>query len=245
MFETRLHRIGENHAIDRRKLWEGWLQWANKLSRIDSDNIARNQFGRDRFTIDAFIELFSAGADVSEDDGVVSNENGTMVAASKKIVNLDISGEYWINWSLTLESGSGDCRFVGGVPFIGNTFIGSATDFKAEMGWYNNSDISEGLSRGPEWSGPGETPYEMIFDNWDSYGKYGVTRKTKFISVTKTEIAPQKNRLTSQKIQVHLSGSGSAQIGRNTGNVGVLLFCQPSSEFKITASRLTIQRRNR
>ena len=88
MFETRLHTIQSSDSIDKRKLWEGWLQWANKLSAIDSDAIARGEFFRNRFTIDTFLELFHDGQDVSEDNGSVSNESGTLVAVSKKIVSL-------------------------------------------------------------------------------------------------------------------------------------------------------------
>lgn len=240
MFETRLHRISASHAVDKRKLWEGWLQWANRFSRLDSDNIARAQFGRDRFSIDSFMELFSAGLDVSESAGLVSNETGTMVAASKKIVSLDISGDYWINWSITLKEDSGDCRFVGGVPFVGNKFIGSAQDFKAEMGWFNNSDITEATARGPSWAGPGTEPYETMSDDWESFGMYGVERNTKNDTLQKSKIPAQGTNKV-----FHLSGSGATTLGRLTGNTGIMLFCQPGSSFQITASRLTLHRRNR
>lgn len=245
MFETRLHVIQPNDAISKRKLWEGWLQWANRLSGIDSDNLARSQFGRDSFTIDAFLELFSAGLDASDAAGLVSNESGTMVAASKKIVSLEISGDYWVNWSLTLATNSGDCMFVGGVPFVGNQFIGSANDFKAEMGWFNNSDITESARNGPEAVGPEDDATEMTYEDWESFGKTGVTFQTKASSYTKVDVLRQRYYMHNDKAYVHLSGSGAATLGRITGNVGILLFCQPGSTFNITASRLTLHRRNK
>ena len=245
MFETRLHVIQPNDAIDKRKLWEGWLQWANRLSGIDSDNLARLQFGRDSFTIDAFLELFSAGLDASDAAGLVSNEAGTMVAASKKIVNLDISGDYWINWSLTLATNTGDCFFVGGVPFIGNQFIGSANDFKAEMGWFNNSDITESARNGPEIVGPEGDATELTYEDWESFGKIGHTFKTKALNLTKDDALQQRRHTFNDKAYIHLSGSGAATLGRGTGNTGIILFCQPGSTFNITASRLTLHRRNK
>jgi|1_EtaG_2_1085319.scaffolds.fasta_scaffold00227_6 hypothetical protein len=255
MFETRLHVVQPNDALSKRKLWEGWLQWANRLSGIGSDAVARGQFARNKFTIDTFLELFHDGQDVSGDNGSVANEAGTLVAASKKIVSLDISGNYWVNWSLGLTTATGECRFVGGVPFVGNTFIGSAQDFKAELGWYNNSDVTECVSRGKEWMGgpfSDRAPTEVLQDNYDSYGKYGTLRKTKTGSPPdedKDIITPQAGTISGEPVQqsvnVHLSGSGSAVLGRSTGNVGILLFCQPGSAFNIVSSRLTLHRRNR
>lgn len=253
MFEVRVHRVSENDAVNKRKLWEGWLQWANRFSNIDSDNIARNQFGRDDFEIDAFLELFSAGLDASESGGLVSNETGTIVSASKKIESLDVFADYWVNWSLTLKSSSGPCRFVAGVPFIGREIISSAQDIKAEMGWFNNSNITEAASRGPEWNSviEGEnTPYEFVYEDWESFGKHGWTRLTaSFGTGTKTKITSQVLRLDGTQrdaeIYYHLSGSGAATLGRITGNIGIMLFCQPSSRFQIISSRLTLHRRNR
>mgnify|MGYP003146933858 CR=1 FL=1 len=256
MFDTRLYRISANDAFDRRKLWEGWLQWANRFSRLDSDSIARSQFDRENFSIDAFIEMFHAGLDVTDDAGLVSNESGTIIAASKKIISLDIAGDYWVNWSIPLKAKSGDCRFVSGVPFVGNQIVGSAQDFKAELGWYNNSDITESVVRGPEWGGVVEvgedfTPYEMTYEDWDSYGKYGLERHSEGASASTVTVGG-KDKITSQLsgggqevMYYHLSGSGSAMVGRITGNIGILLFCQSGSEFNIVASRLTLRRRNK
>jgi hypothetical protein len=169
-----------------------------------------------------------------------------MVAASKKIVNLDISGDYWINWSLTLVTNKGDCSFVGGVPFIGNQFIGSANDFKAEMGWFNNSDITEAVSHGPESAGVAEDPYEITYEDWESFGKKGTTRRTKAYNSEKEDVPAQRRYAApNEKAHVHLSGSGAATLGRVTGNAGIMLFCQPGSSFNITASRLTLHRRNK
>lgn len=244
MFETRLHRFDANDAINKRSLWEGWLQWANRFSSIDSDNIARTQFGRSRFTIDAFIEMFSAGLDVSEPNGLMSSSSGTMVAASKKIVSLEVSGDYWVNWSITLQPrGVGDHRFAGGVPFVGNQFVGSAQDFKAEMGWHNNSSISEAIGRGPEWGGIGDedTAYDLIHNNWGDLGRLGVQRRTAISSEEKTKVDSQ----IAGRDYIHLSGSGAASVGRVTGNIGVMLLCDPDTSYAIIASRLTLHRRNK
>lgn len=251
MFETRLHFIQALDAPNKRKMWEGWLQWANRLSSIDSDNIARGQLGRRKFNISAFLEMFHDGHTVSEDDGVVSNESGTYIAASKKIVSLDVNGEYWVTWSLYLTADDGECRFVGGVPYIGNTFVSSAQDFKAEFGWYNNSDVTEAVTRTPEWMGGASSDdiSEILIDNYDSYGMRGVQRDTKTSEPgnrSKHKRASQlKNSISQKDVPIHLSGAGAVNIGRSTGNVGVLLFCQPGSSFKIKASRLTIHRRIR
>lgn len=247
MFETRLHRFSAGNALNKRELWEGWLQWANRLSSIDSDNIARAQFGRKMFTIDAFIEMFSSGYDVSEPDGIVSSPSGTMVAASKKIVSLDSAASYWLNWSITLQAmGSKSHRFAGGVPFIGGEFVGSAQDFKAEMGWHNNSSVSEVWAKGSGLSGlssgddDSKVKYEHHLDTYTDYGRMGTESKTKYSTRAKTTIESQ---IKSGEV-IHLSGSGAATSGRLTGNVGVVIFCNPESEFKIKASRLTLHRRN-
>ena len=247
MFESRLHRFSAGDALNKRELWEGWLQWANRLSGIDSDNIARAQFGRQKFTIDAFIEMFSAGYDVSESDGLVSSPSGTMVAASKKIVSLDSTGSYWVNWSLTLQpSGGGDHRFAGGVPFIGGEFVGSAQDFKAEMGWYNNSSVSEVWAVAPGLSGLASgdddenIKYERLLDDYARTGLRGTQSNTKNYTRSKTAVGSQ----VTGHDYIHLSGCGAATSGRLTGNVGVMIFCNPGVSFKIKSSRLTLHRRN-
>lgn len=247
MFESRLHRFSAGDALNKRELWEGWLQWANRLSGIDSDNIARAQFGRQKFTIDAFIEMFSSGYDASDSDGLVSSPSGTMVAASKKIVSLDATGSYWVNWSLTLQpSGGGDHRFVGGVPFIGGEFVGSAQDFKAEMGWYNNSSVSEVWVAGSGLTGlvgdedDAEIKYEQLFDDYSRYGFRGADTKT--INSTQSKVAVPSQ--VAGRDYIHLSGCGAATSGRLTGNVGVMIFCNPGVSFKIKSSRLTLHRRN-
>ena len=246
MFETRLHRFDENYALDKRKLWEGWLQWANRMSYLDSDNIARAQFGRQKFTIDAFIEMFSAGSDESDPNGIVSGSSGSMISASKKIVSLDAFGDYWVNWSITLRAKSGDCRYVGGVPVIGDQVVGSAQDFKAEMGWYNNSSITESFRRDISAGYPvGEDGAinEFMHDNWDSLGRHGESYDTRWQTKPKTVIASQVSG--KEKQRVHLSGSGAATVARVTGNIGIVVFCEAGSEFAIESSRMTLHRRNR
>lgn len=261
MFETRLYRISANDAIDKRKLWEGWLQWANRFSRLDSDNVARKQFSRTHFDIDAFLEMFSAGLDTTSTASLISGETGTMVAASKKFVSLDIFGEYWINWSITLKAISGQCRFAAGVPFIGNKFIGSAKDFKAEMGWYNNTNLSKYITLSQKDLGfiDLDNPTPVLKNkSWGDYGEWlGSSTPAQHVQ---TQVNPQdypvRESSTNQgsdkslypiddSAKIHLSGSGSAYVGRVSGNIGVLLFCQPGSEFQIISSRLTLHRRVR
>ena len=89
------------------------------------------------------------------------------------------------------------------------------------------------------------SPTEILEDNYDSFGKKGMHRKTKTSDPpnrTKDNIPSQKGQ---QSINYHLSGAGSAILGRTTGNIGILLFCQPGSSFNIVSSRLTLHRRNR
>ena len=143
MFEARLHRVSENDAISKRKLWEGWLQWANRFSSLDSDNLSRKQFDQEDFELGSFLEMYGDGFSPFDSGGTVVGDSGTMAAVSKEIVSLDTYGEYTVTWSVTLRASSGECRFAGGVPFIGNTFIASAKDFKAEMGWYNVCSLSK------------------------------------------------------------------------------------------------------
>ena len=246
MFETKLHSFSENDALHKRALWEGWLQWANRFSSLDSDNIERQTFGRKVFKIGAFIDMRDGGATVSEDNGLVSGPHGTMAAASKALISLDNFGQYWVDWSLSLQASTGECRFIGGVPFIGNQFIGAAQDFKAEMGWYQNSSISQSSIRGPGWGTLGDSgdPYEFVEDNWDSYGMQGIERHGAMSQEEKDQVGSQL--IGAKQLHfVHLSGSGAAPVGRITGNAGILLFCQPNSTFKIIASTLILRKRKK
>jgi len=249
MFETRLHRFDENYALDKRKLWEGWLQWANRMSYLDSDNIARAQFGRQKFTIDAFIEMFSAGALSTDPAGVLEGATGTITSASKKIVSMDAFGDYWVTWSLTLSptgettAGFGDHRYAGGVAFIGDQIVGTAQDFKAEMGWHNNTAISNSNARGKDWGGLGEDnkAYELLYDDYTQLARFGTRRRTKWTTTGKWLVG---SRIGSGDY-IHLSGSGAASVPRVTGNIGVIIYCNPGATFSIKASTLTIHRRNR
>tara|TARA_R110000824_G_scaffold178505_3_gene358249 strand:+ start:6748 stop:7542 length:795 start_codon:yes stop_codon:yes gene_type:complete len=264
MFETRLHRIQANDALSKRKLWEGWLQWANKLGRIDSDNIARHQFDRLFFTPGTFLEMFSAGLDAEgTDPASLSGYSGTMIAASKEIISLDISGEYWLNWSLTLEAISGECRFAGGIPFVGNTFVESAKDFKAELGWYNNMALLDQEMFPTGKIGYGGIATGTLDEKWGRYGFAGSqanefdvhpfddghlagTPKGQQIHTEDGSYSSDKDQaLKRENTTIHLSGAGSSYVGRVTGNIGVLLFCQDGSRFDITDSRLTLHRRVR
>lgn len=247
MFETRLHRISADHAIDRRKLWEGFLQWANRLSRLDSDNIARLQFGPDKFELDSFIEMSKAGFDVGGDVGVVSSEAGAVVVASKKVHSLDISGDYWIDWSLGLKVKSGQCRFVGGIPFIGNEFVGSAQDFKAVIGWLQNSSDSKAETDGEGsdlLSSAFEEDMSLVSDDV-RYGRAGERMTVPPFSSRDRYVPTDFFGLGVGSAYYHLSGSGAASTGRVTGSVGVLVFCQDESELSIESAHLSLRRRVR
>lgn len=248
MFETRLHHISPGDAVNKRKIWEGFLQWANRLSNLDSDSIARLQFDRDNFSLDSFLEMHSAGFSVGVDSGIVSSETSTSIVASKKIVSLDIAGDYWIDWSMTLKVKSGNCSFVGGVPFIGNEFFGSAQDFKSTMGFFQNTTITQFV----------ETPSVGVrtgyYDDVWKYNFYGsqtnyVIGETasgdELVSYEKgVSIAPEfsENRYADY---YHLSGCGAASVGRVTGNIGVVAYCQDESTLEVVGANMSIRRRVR
>ena len=262
MFETRVHSVSPLDAVNKRKLWEGFLQWANRFSRIDSDNLKRLSLSRENFTIDSFLDMYESNTAPADSGGMVSGDTGVMVATSQKFVSLETAGEYWVNWSISLQRSNGDCRFVGAVPFVGDQIIGSAQDFKAEMGWYNNMSVAEAESRGPMWGeigGKNRTPdgsggyhvspnndqaYEFVYDEYDHYGRQGHQRHTRHGATEKT-IRP--SQLTSTKViaKVHLSGAGGGLVGRVTGNIGIIVYAFPGSTFNVIASTLTVHRRNR
>ena len=250
MFETRLHLISENDALNKRKLWEGFLQWANRFSALDSDNIARLQFENSHFTANTFIEQTVSGFISSGDSGLVGNDSGTLIALSAGVSSLEISGSYWMTWSV--DARTDDSRFAAAVPFVGDKLVGCAQDFKAEMGWYNNMSVSEAVSRGPFWANIGggadgadkDQAFEYVYDNYDQYGKLGYDRHTRHSQVSKTKIESHLANSTTVA-KVHLSGSGSGVVGRVTGNIGIIVYAFPGSTFSIIGSTLTVRRRNR
>ena len=221
--------------------------------------------------------MFHDGLDTSDSAGLVSGESGAMVAASKEFVTLESSGEYWVTWSLTLKAMSGGCRFAGGVPFVGNAIVGSAQDFKAMIGWYNNMTLTMHVTRDESTikypdGGVAMGQYTSLEDGWGVYGHVQYSYSDPHLgkqpitiesggatyghsSVGVEEYYPQiitEETGTAGTYQAgqpvttyHLSGSGSAYVGRMSGNIGVILSCEPNSTFQILASRLTLHKRVR
>lgn len=249
MFETRVHKIAEFDGLNKRKLWEGWLQWANRLSRIDSDNIKRRQFTRENFRLNSFIEMYSINHPAG--GGSILGKGSNLIAGSEEFITLETSGEYWITWSLTLKVKTGGCRTAFAMPFIGDSFIGSAQDCYCEMGWYNNQELAEAVKRSATSVGRfgllDEDEVEQIRHQtdmpWeDAYGKKGVHIQTRaFTGGTKELIPPQ---LKTGGF-VHLSGSGGAYVSRSTGSIGILVSGFKGSRFDIMSSSISIHKRSR
>ena len=253
MFETRVHLISENDALNKRKLWEGFLQWANRFSGLDSDNIARNQFSNPHFFSKAFIEQTSAGfSSTGVEKGRVSNDTGTLIALSASIESLDVSGEYWITWNV--EAKTKNACFAGGVPFIGDRMAGAAQDFKALVGWFNNSVARGATAHGPSVTGfnTDEDPYEAAFENWMEYKKKGGMRNIAHESVSKTPVGLGESTtywinkpFIANYVYYHLSGCGSVHLPRCTGNVGVVLYTEPGADLNVLQATMVLRKRNR
>ena len=246
LFDVRLHRFSPDDALDRRKLWEGFLQWANRLSRLGPDNVARHQFGPEHFELDSFLDMVHQEIVVDGNDvGRVSGESGGAVVLTTSVDSLDAVGDYWIDWSVELRIREGQCRFVGGIPFIGNKFFASAQDFKAVMGWFQNS--SDTRTTAEHGSGPfAHTLSPGIDVNQENarHGRLGVFRKTDTLNKS-TKYVPTQYGYYPTNTYFHLSGSGAATISRSTGNAGLLLFCQDSSEFSVESANMSLRKRVR
>jgi hypothetical protein len=252
LFETRLHTISRDDALDKRKIWEGFVQWANKLSRIDSDAIARGQFTTGDFRPDAFCEMDSVGFTHGSFSGIIQGSYGA-VGISKKFESLDISGDYWMDWSVSLKRTKGQARWVSGIPFIGNHFFGSAQDFRAQMGFYQNGQISvttkfSGSDTASDPSGSADSNDGSVStDEW-RYGHYGrrvsVSKDTHSYTESR-EYVPREGADDGQNDYYHLSGSGCASVGRVTGNIGVLILGQDGSEFELESGHISLRRRVR
>lgn len=245
MFDTRLHHISPGDAINKRKIWEGFLQWANRLSRLDSDCIARLQFEPGDFTLDSFLEMSQFGFDVGSETGLISGESGSSVIASGEIVSLDVSGDYWVDWSANIKLLSGQSRFVGGIPFVGNEFFGSAQDFKAVMGWLQNSTSQKSSKQqgSDGLSSISDEQVESVSEDYD-YGLKGQSWDNDF-SIRNRSYVPSRFSDFDTSIYYHLSGCGSASIPRITGKAGVLLFCQEGSKMQVNGARMSLRRRVR
>jgi len=252
LFETRLHTISEDDALNRRKVWEGFIQWANNLSGVGSDNIARDQFGPDDFQIDSFIEMHSAGFDKGSLSAIINGSHGS-VAISKSFTSLDLSGDYWMDWSVSMKLISGGARWVCGIPFIGNHFFGSAQDFRAQMGFYQNGEVT--ATR--HWSGaddasdpPGSddgSKGNMPADEWKHgyYGRKIAVAKGVVSYAEDRNLVPREGAGDGQEDYYHLSGSGCASAGRVTGNMGVIILGQDGSEFEVESGHMSLRRRVR
>ena len=249
MFETRVNKIAEFDGLNKRKLWEGWLQWANRLSRIDSDNIKRRQFTRENFKLNSFMDMYSINHPTG--GGAVIGRGSTLIAGSEKFITLETSGEYWITWSLTLQSKTpSGCRTAFAMPFIGDSLIGAAQDCYCEMGWYNNQELAEVVERPATSVGRFGLIDEDEVDSlryatempWDeAFGKQGMFVQSQSFISRKNLIPPQL------KINdyVHLSGSGGAYVSRSTGSIGIIVNGFKGSRFKIVSSSISIHKRSR
>ena len=249
MFETRLHLISENDALNKRKLWEGFLQWANRFSALDSDNIARLQFENSHFTANTFIEQTVSGFISSGDSGLVGNDSGTLIALSAGGSSLEISGSYWMTWSV--DARTDDSRFAAAVPFVGDKLVGCAQDFKAEMGWFGNSlgtgSVAHGATlTGFDWILKESDKYETTTEEWSEYGKRGKSRRVMSDSTSKRDNEFQ-GKIGNEKGSVfyHLCGSGAVSLGRNTGNVGVVVYAQPGKKIRVSRATMVLRKRNR
>tara|TARA_R100001082_G_scaffold110983_1_gene92708 strand:+ start:564 stop:1277 length:714 start_codon:yes stop_codon:yes gene_type:complete len=235
-------------APDKRKVWEGLLQWANKFSRIGSDNIARDQFNAGDFRIDAFIEMAKSYHGYGSESGGIVKGSGGDIALADKFVSMDISGDYYIDWSVSLARKSGPMRFAYGIPFIGNKVFGSAQDYKSQMGFYQNSQIDRTLSfAGSDFASSSKDEREdRSFDSEARYQRFGRTvRSTDPNPYTENTSYIVRHGIDSKTEHMHLSGSGAATIPAASGGIGVLILCDEGTSFTISGGSISLRRRLR
>tara|TARA_Y100000034_G_scaffold106432_1_gene135129 strand:- start:300 stop:950 length:651 start_codon:yes stop_codon:yes gene_type:complete len=150
MFETRPHSIVKGSSLNKRKIQECLIEFANKLSRLEDDSLGRYTIGRDRIGLTSVMNPYKAemigGFQALKGKSTAGNAIAYLGAARIKLENNSSNGYYWLNWSIggTIKS---DVGWVGAFPFIGTeslTGLGDHLERPACIaGWYLSENYSE------------------------------------------------------------------------------------------------------
>ena len=240
MFKLRKHKISNNDALDKRKLKENYLFFANQLSEIGSDSIARSQLKNADFELDSFIEFKDTGYTYSSDrKGQIQGDVGTSAAIINSIESFDIQGDYSISWTIQVDllrtkngntATTGDYRFVAVVPFMGATAVSSAESSFHEMGFINNTDcvdveISTPDTFAPRKGSDEKAFYERTTEVFDQYGRWMAIRKGDMFTGS-GYTAPKSRGVRKMASQVKNPDSSGTTKGINTG------FCKHAKIFR-------------
>lgn len=248
MFQSSKHRILKNSALDRRKLKENYFHFAGALSEVSSDSIKRNQFVPRDFKLSAFIDFKQSGFKDDDFSGRVSSDSGEVCLTIDSETSFDISGDYCITWNMEVQQTTGDGRFISCSPFMGSQIISSAEDCFYEMGYINNINPTKTKKRDVLKYDPRDAddaaPYEFVSDEWDVYGEAGSDITSELQTLSRESIPSQTTVLSVGK-KIHLSGIGYVNMPRSSGNIGLVVYCQSGSSFKIDSARISVRKRSR
>tara|TARA_R110002051_G_scaffold240722_1_gene301155 strand:- start:2786 stop:3532 length:747 start_codon:yes stop_codon:yes gene_type:complete len=248
MFQVSKYRILKNAALDKRKLKENYFHFAGALSEVSSDSIKRHQFVPRDFKLSTFINFNQSGFKDGDFSGRVSGDSGEVVLTIDSETSFDISGDYCITWNMEVRCPVGEGRFISCSPFMGGQVITSAEDCFYEMGYINNINPTKTAVRQIEKYDPraeeSAVPYEFNEDEWDLYGKRGSDIKCELFSNSRSNV-PSQTLSTSRGKKIHLSGVGYVNMPRSSGNIGLIVYCQRDSSFRVDAARISVRKRNR
>ena len=249
MFQVSKYRILKNAALDKRKLKENYFHFAGALSEVSSDSIKRHQFVPRDFKLSTFINFNQSGFKDGDFSGRVSGDSGEVVLTIDSETSFDISGDYCITWNMEVRCPVGEGRFISCSPFMGGQVITSAEDCFYEMGYINNINPTKTAKRDVKKYDPraekgDEVGYEFTSDEWDLYGLSGQDVKCELFEHRRA-VHESQTLSASRGKKIHLSGIGYVNMPRSSGNIGLIVYCQRDSSFRVDAARISVRKRNR
>tara|TARA_R100000008_G_C3580407_1_gene168126 strand:+ start:1669 stop:2328 length:660 start_codon:yes stop_codon:yes gene_type:complete len=198
MFETRPHSIVSGASLNKRKLHECLVQFANKLSRLEDDNLGRYTIGRDRLEIDATIKFHKNQMSNSSFQTIAGKSSAGnayiyLGGIRMEVENTSGSGYYWLNWSLTGEV-KDNAAVVGAFPFAGTELLTGLGDYIEKTNHMQGFYLSE------NYSGAATHPTPQ-----DAYG------------ITST-------LCWNPGLKFSLGGSGSFYLGSTSAVIGIIVY---------------------
>jgi len=130
LFPVRLHHITALDTLDRKRLEENFLFWAERFNRIEDFVIARRTLTRNKFTIDAVEDMWWNRRDHESGLTYQSLMGNPIIGGAGTTIRADRASEYVMEWTCNfrLVSGAAAGRFLRIVPFAAGQLLWQGAD---------------------------------------------------------------------------------------------------------------------
>jgi len=127
LFPVRLHHITALDTLDRKRLEENFLFWAEQINVLSDYSISRKTITRDRVKANAVEDIWWNRREHESSSGMELVQN-PLIGDSNVTIRAGVASEYIVDWKVELKPTTADCYNVRVIPYAAGQILWEGAD---------------------------------------------------------------------------------------------------------------------